>query len=211
MQIKVCGITRLDQLEQLDAMGVQMAGLIFYPKSPRYVMNFELNNEAVQDLELKLKKVGVFVNASEEEIFKPIKDFDLDLVQLHGNESPEFCAEISAWIPVIKAFRLSEGVDLEAYQHSVDYFLFDSGSSSAKEFGGTGHPFDWSLLNEQPVKKPFFLSGGIGPDDAKAIQNLTAELPNNKLWAVDLNSRFEIEPGLKDLKKVQQFINDLKS
>ncbi|MFM6976141.1 MAG: phosphoribosylanthranilate isomerase [Sphingobacteriaceae bacterium] len=211
MKLKVCGITDLQQLIKLDDLNVDMAGFIFYPKSPRYVLDGRLRSDELLNLDLKIKKVGVFVNAGEDEIFKQIKDFDLDIIQLHGQESPEFCAAISSWIPVIKAFRLTEENELENYQEVADYFLFDSGTASKQEFGGTGHQFDWELLKKEPIKKPFFLSGGLGPDDTAGIKKLSKEIPKNKLWAVDINSRFETAPGIKDLKRIEQFINDLKS
>ncbi|MEY3677910.1 MAG: hypothetical protein RI924_51 [Bacteroidota bacterium] len=210
MQVKVCGLTELAQVQELDAIGVQMAGFIFHRGSPRCVLSGKLSAQDLKSAPLGLKKVGVFVNSTEDEILTQIDAFGLNLVQLHGEESPEFCARLNGQIPVIKAIAPKPGCNLsdltEEFQEHVDYFLFDN--QSATQQGGTGEKFDWSLMELLALKKPFLLSGGIAPQDADTLKHWRLPI---KPWAVDLNSRFETHPGRKNIIQIEQFINDLKS
>lgn len=222
MQVKVCGMTRIDQLHQLDEMGVQFGGMIFYEKSPRYVLNNGLKAEEVKKAKLKLAKVGVFVNAAYEEIMKAIDDFGLDMVQLHGHETPYQCDKISSYIHLIKAFRFAENDNvpwtIKDYYADADMFLFDTGVPAPKEnrdnpqlYGGTGRKFNWNRLKGLDIGKSFFLSGGIEPADAEIVKAFMKEPVARDLFAVDINSRFEVYPGIKDMQQVKTFIDELNS
>jgi phosphoribosylanthranilate isomerase len=213
MKIKVCGNIDILQLKEMDdtmATGykIDYVGLIFYAQSSRYVLK-SLTGMEVQDAKLSMEKVGVFVNASEEEIMRQVEDFGLDIVQLHGDETPSFCQHISDKIKVIKAFRISDhdtNIDwlVKEYDEVCDYYLFDKGAPGL--YGGTGEKFNWNLLDKAKIGKPFFLSGGI---DIKDVNDLR-ELKHSFFYGVDINSKFETSPGLKDLDKVNKFVNELK-
>lgn len=220
MKIKVCGMTSIEQMQQLGEMEVEFAGLIFYPKSPRYVFRHGLTGAGIKKAKLKPYKVGVFVNASKEEIIKQVNDFGLDMVQLHGHETPYECSKISGFVHVIKAFRFGDNDHvswmIKDFYNSADMFLFDTGITSSKsgeeiQYGGTGRKFDWSRLKDLDIGKPFFLSGGIEPTDAQLVKEFMKEPVARNLFVVDINSRFELSPGVKDMKKVKQFIDELKS
>lgn len=209
MKIKVCGNKDLSQLKQLSDLGVDYAGLIFYEQSPRYVLN-NMNGKEVKDLNLAIEMAGVFVNASEQEIMKQTEDFGLDIVQLHGDETASFCNRISDHVKVIKVFRIADfdsNVDwlVKEYDEVCDYYLFDKGSAGL--YGGTGQKFNWNLLEKSNIGKPFFLSGGIGIDDIEALQKFRHPF----FYGVDVNSKFEIAPGIKDMELVKEFVNQLKS
>ena len=203
MNIKVCGITQLKQLQQLDGLDIPFAGIIFYKKSPRYAGN-KISKEELQSSDFDLKKVGIFVNQEYEEIMEVAEGYDLDVVQLHGDESPHLCEKISEHKEVIKAFRINtsneQNVDrmIKEYDEVCDYYLFDTAGPS---FGGNGTSFDWKVLGESKIEKPFFLSGGIGLEDASRIK----AFKHLDFYGVDINSKFEKEPGVKDMAKVLQF------
>ena len=209
LRLKVCGMTQIEQLRALDEIGVEFAGMIFYHKSPRFVLK-TLNGEDVKKSKLKVYKVGVFVNASYEEIMTHVDHFGLDLVQLHGDESPRFCEQISSYIQTIKAFRLGEDDNIpwkiKDYSDCCDMYLFDT---MGVGYGGTGKKFNWSTLSGLNIKKPFFLSGGIEPDDVKAIQQIVQDPVAKDLFALDINSKFEISPGVKDMVMVREFYKEL--
>ena len=208
MKLKVCGITKLDQLKQLDEIGVDYAGLIFYKRSVRYVMD-KLEGKEVTNLSLALRKVGVFVNASEEFIMTQVEQYGLDLVQLHGDETPAFCKQISGNVPVIKAFRITEkneqNIDwmIKPYEEFCDFYLFDTNRKGA--YGGTGEKFDWNLLLDNKINKPFFLSGGIGLADVEKLKGFTHPF----FYAVDVNSRVELADGIKDIKAIEELAHEL--
>lgn len=210
MNIKVCGITEVKQINQLDGLGIDFAGMIFYKDSPRYVVD-RLPGKDVKDLDPELKKVGVFVNHSFDEIMGFVEDYGLDVVQLHGNESPELCEALSDETEVIKVFRIGEGTKpdidsmIEDYDPVVDYYLFDTGGPK-ETLGGTGRQFDWEILRAAKIEKPFFLSGGIGPDDGAKIK----AFKHPDFYAVDLNSQFEKSPGVKDMGLILKFIQSLR-
>jgi phosphoribosylanthranilate isomerase len=208
-RIKVCGMTRLDQMHQLGDMGVQFAGMIFYHKSPRFVMR-HLKGYEVKKAKLKVFKIGVFVNASYDEVMNHIDNFGLDMVQLHGDETPYYCSKLSDYISVIKAFRITDDCDVEwkirNYYEDTDMYMFDTEGSG---YGGTGKKFNWSKLKGVNINKPFFLSGGIEPVDAGSIKEFMQEPVAKDLFAIDINSKFEVSPGVKDMKKVKEFVNDL--
>jgi len=209
-RIKVCGMTSTQQAQQLDEMGVEFAGFIFYPKSPRYVFKNMPANE-IKRIKGKINKVGVFVNASAEEVLKTVDECGLYLVQLHGDESPRECEKIANYVSVIKVFRMSEDDNIEwkirEYYDAVDMFMFDTEGAG---YGGTGKKFNWESLKEQNIRKPFFLSGGITPDDAEKLKAFQKEAVAKDLFAIDINSKFEVMPGVKDLNKVKIFVEQLK-
>lgn len=210
MNIKVCGITQLKQLQQLEAMNIDFAGLIFYRESSRYIGD-KLNKKEIKSADFDLKKVGVFVNPEMIEVLDAIDDYGLDVVQLHGDESPEICENLSDEVEVIKAFRIRPGDDIninrlvEPYDAVCDYYLFDTGGLK-ESFGGTGQQFDWNMLSKAKIEKPFFLSGGIGPEDVLRLK----AFKHPDIFGVDINSRFEKEPGMKDMAMVLQFKVGLK-
>lgn len=205
-RIKVCGMTSMQQVQELAALGADYAGFIFYEKSPRFVAG------KIPVDELKaftgIQKAGVFVNESAERILQIVADYGLNAVQLHGDETPEFAKELSAETTVIRAFRVRGDENLtellSPYEDSVDYFLFDT---KAQEYGGTGKKFDWSVLERASINKPYFLSGGIGVDDAEQVKTF---INNNNVFSLDVNSRFEIEPGVKDMEQVRRFMQDIR-
>ncbi|WP_343563539.1 phosphoribosylanthranilate isomerase [Sphingobacterium sp.] len=205
VKIKVCGMKHPDNIAAVTALDVQYIGFIFYEKSKRFVG--DTGREYIKGVK-GVAKVGVFVNASLTEICHKIDEFNLNAVQLHGDESPQFCEELKQHtaVTVIKAFGIDQDFDwsvLDAYVGAVDFFLFDTKSSS---YGGTGMRFDWSLLQQYKLEYPYFLSGGL---DADSVQDaLQANDP--RLYALDLNSKFEVEPGLKDIDLLARSINSIK-
>lgn len=198
-----------DNMAELVELPVDMMGMIFYSGSPRYVNKLSTKEiETVSQITTRatVDRVGVFVNEDMETIKRMIDEYLLDMVQLHGNESFEFCKELNKIIPVIKAFSIAEASDFEQtkdYQGLWGYFLFDT---KTPQYGGSGQKFDWTVLDSYKGTTPFLLSGGITEDDAEAVK----AIKHSKFYGVDLNSRFEIEPGLKDIKRIQKFIKALK-
>ncbi len=209
MNTKVCGITQLKQLQQLDGLDIDFAGLIFYKDSPRYVGD-KIAAADLKNSDFDLKKVGVFVNADYDEIMQVVEDYGLDVVQLHGDESPDLCEELSEEVEVIKAFKVKDSkVSIDEmvadYDEVCDYYLFDTASSELE--GGTGKQFDWKVLSKAKIEKPFFLSGGIGVDDIAKVK----AFKHPDYYAVDINSKVEKEPGVKDMGLVLQFRQGLKT
>jgi len=213
MNIKVCGITQLKQLQQLEGLDIAFAGFIFDKDSPRYAEG-KLDKKEVKKADYDLKKVGVFVNPSYSDILDAIEEYGLDVVQLHGEETPEFCSDLNEDIEVIKAFRIDEttgSIDelVAPYDGACDYYLFDTAPSQTspevggapKLKGGTGKQFDWSIIAKSKIEKPFFLSGGIGVADIAKIK----AFKHPDFYGVDINSKVEKEPGEKDMALVLQF------
>lgn len=211
MRIKVCGMTSTEQVLQLDDMGVEFAGFIFYPKSPRYVHKFMPQAEIKKIKGKHINKVGVFVNAPVEEVLQTVDDCGLYLVQLHGDETPKYCEKIANYVGVVKAFRLREEDNVlwkvKDYMDIADMFLFDTEGAG---YGGTGKQFDWNILRGLNIGKPFFLSGGIGPDDVGKLKEFSGEPVSKDLFSADVNSKFEIAPGIKDMDKLRAFVQSIK-
>jgi phosphoribosylanthranilate isomerase len=211
MRIKVCGMTNTEQVMQLDALGVEFAGFIFYPKSPRYVFRHMPRPEIKKIKGQHINKVGVFVNAPVEELLQAVDNCGLHLVQLHGDETPKYCEKVADYVGVIKAFRLREDDQvlwkIKDYQEIADMFLFDTDGTG---YGGTGKKFNWSMLKGININKPFFLSGGIGPDDVEELTGFAKDPVAKDLFSIDVNSKFETIPGLKDMQAVEKFIKAIK-
>ncbi len=212
MRIKVCGMTRPEQVMQLDEIGVEFAGFIFYPKSPRYVFS-HMSKEQLKKLKGQhINKVGVFVNTPAEEVLQLVDECGLYLVQLHGDESPRYCEKISNYVTVVKAFRMREGENIlwraKDYQDVCDMFLFDTEGAG---YGGTGKKFNWNILKGENVRKPFFLSGGIQPEDVDLLKEFEKESVAKDLFAIDINSKFEVAAGLKNMDAVRTFVNSIKA
>lgn len=209
MRVKVCGMTQPDQVEALAAMGVTFAGFIFYPKSPRYVFK-HMTTTQIRKFN-NINKVGVFVNAPIEEVLHLVDECRLHMVQLHGDEPPKYCEKIADYVSVVKAFRLSDNDSVEwmirPYMDVCDMFMFDTMGAG---YGGTGKKFDWSMLKSSTIGKPFFLSGGIEPGDEEELMAFSQEPVAKALFAIDINSKFELSPGLKDMDKVKTFVDKVK-
>ena len=191
-----------DNIAALSALQPDYMGFIFWAPSSRYV------SETTPVLDKSIKKTGVFVDASVDYIQSSISTHQLQAVQLHGEETPSYCQLVQGFgVEVIKAFSVKDVFDfsmLEAYENSCDFFLFDTKGALP---GGNGYTFDWSLLKEYPSQKPFFLSGGIGLENTQEIKELlNTDLP---LYAIDVNSKFEVAPGLKKIEELTQFKNEL--
>ena len=206
MNIKVCGITQLKQMQQLEGLNIDFAGLIFYKDSPRY-MGDSIDRSSLKNSDFDLKKVGVFVDPEMIEVLDAIDEYGLDVVQLHGSESTEMCDDLSGEVEVIKAFSVNNKSNIDEmiteYDAVCDYYLFDT---VGKEPGGNGEKFDWKILTKAKIEKPFFISGGISVEDIAALK----KFKHPDLFGVDINSRFEKEPGVKDMALVLQFKQGLK-
>src|SRR5436190_21112621 len=210
VRVKVCGVTMPAQLEAFDEMGVDLAGFIFYPKSPRFMVN-KIPAEYLRKFKGKIAKVGVFVNMHYEELMRTVEEYRLDMVQLHGDEIPRYCEQVANNITVIKAFRLSDNDPIEwmakPYEEACDMYMFDT---LGARYGGTGKKFDWGVLKNSTIGKLFFLSGGIEPGDEDRLKVFVKEEIAKKIFAVDINSIFETSSGVKDLSKVKEFVEKLK-
>lgn len=196
--IKVCGMRDSQNISALAKLGIDWMGMIFWPGSKRHV------STPPDNLPQGLKKVGVFVDASLEDIRQHVEEYQLDIIQLHGHETPEFLKALKS-LTLMKAFNIASADDLkqtEAYDGIADFFLFDT---KGKVVGGNGEKFDWTVLSSYHGSTPFLLSGGIGPEDANSIKSFH----HPKCIGIDLNSRFEIAPGLKDINKLATFIKQL--
>ena len=222
MVIKVCGMRDARNIREVSQLGVDMIGMIFYPKSPRYVEMQSshagiIPDYAKEDINIKSSKsparVGVFVDDMVQNIVTRVVNYHLDYVQLHGNEPREMCEnlrltldpDIRPGIKIIKAISVSDASDIQKYKEyvgAVDLFLFDT---KCKTVGGSGQQFDWQVLEQYDGEVPFLLSGGIGPEDASRLH----AFHHPKCIGIDLNSRFEIEPGVKDVEKLKGFLNEI--
>lgn len=203
IKLKVCGMKYPGNVRDVARLAPDYIGFIFYERSRRFVGDeFEMPK-----IPLTVKKIGVFVNAEAGNVLRKVKMHKLDLVQLHGLETADYCEKVSKSVKIIKSFGIDEEFDfsvLKKYDEFCDYYLFDAKS---KEFGGTGTQFDWKILKKYKGKKPFFISGGIGPEDVEKIKQLKSQIPT--LYGADVNSKFENEIALKDINKIEQFKDEL--
>lgn len=199
MRLKICGMKVPDNIAEVIALRPDYLGFIFYPGSKRFIA--DLDPAVVRSIPAEIKTTGVFVNETLEKVKQAIADYELNAVQLHGNEESEYCAQLFGTVTVIKAFGINEDFDfsvLEAYADVVDFFLFDTQTAA---HGGSGKMFNWQLLENYKLQKPYFLSGGIGLDSVPELLRVNDE----RLYAVDVNSRFEISAGLKDINLLTEF------
>ena len=205
-QLKVCGLTKMDQIQELISLNTNFLGFIFYDRSPRFVLN-QLSLEEISEINHQ-GKVGVFVNESIEKIAEITEKAKLNFIQLHGDEDENFIKDlrknVKKEVKLIKVFRVGETFNFQfsIFNSLVDYFLFDTDS---KAFGGTGKTFDWQILNEIEIPIPYYLSGGISLENIHQLSTI-----NQQPLALDINSKFEIEPGSKDLEKIKTFKSLLK-
>lgn len=200
MKLKICGIKFLYNMQKVATLKPDYLGFIFYKKSRRY-MEDTLAPKDLSSLPKKIKKVGVFVDADTDYILQMAKAYQLHVLQLHGHESPEQCKQLKEkGYQIIKVFSIGQEdfdfTQLDPYKAHVHYFLFDT---KGKQPGGNGETFDWSKLRQYDNEIPFFLSGGVSLDHIEQLKTLDYF----NLHAVDVNSQFEIEPGLKDIDKLQ--------
>ena len=225
IKLKVCGLTKLNQIKELIELKVDFLGFIFYEKSPRYVLN-HLNLEQISEINHQ-GKVGVFVNEAIEKIIEISEKAKLNFVQLHGDENGDFTSklrqQLNPRIGIIKVVRINsvilnetkcseESLRFLVPRNYIDYILFDTDS---KAYGGTGKTFDWNILNKIEIPLPYFLSGGISLENVEELKNFVKvnQQENKTLtklsspFAIDINSKFEIEAGNKDLEKIKTFIN----
>jgi len=204
MKIKVCGMRQQGNIEELVALKPNFIGFIFYEKSPRFVGE-ELSEEYIKSIPNSIKKVGVFVNANPGYILDMVKKYDLQYAQLHGNEMPDICRSLrQKGVNIIKAFSIDDKFNfamLNNYKSFCDLFLFDTKGDMP---GGNGVPFDWKLLKKYDNEKPFFISGGIGLHNIEDIIALSKTL---HVYGIDVNSLFEIEPGVKDIGKLEELFS----
>jgi phosphoribosylanthranilate isomerase len=199
MKVKICGMKYPDNILEVSSLLPDYMGFIFWEKSSRYF------DGTIPALPGSIKKVGVFVNETLPIIIQKVLKHDLQVVQLHGKESVDFCQELRSQLPkgieIIKVFSIQDEFDfsvLKPFEEFCDYFLFDT---KGKLPGGNGTTFDWTVLKKYPSTKPFFLSGGIGLEELEAVQEITKT--NLPVYAIDVNSKFEIEPGLKKINDVR--------
>ncbi|SEG55184.1 phosphoribosylanthranilate isomerase [Halpernia humi] len=222
LKIKVCGLTKLNQIEELNSLEIDFLGFIFFEKSTRYVLNF-LNLEEIKSIKSD-SKVGVFVNETLEKIIEISEKADLNFIQLHGDENQDFILKLkeklNPKIEIIKVIRIGNQSKEELQKTIngqptiINYLLFDTDS---KAFGGTGKTFDWQILNDLKIEKPYFLSGGISNENVEELKNFVkvnlienqtlTKLKRQNPFALDINSKFEISPGFKDLQKIRIFKN----
>ena len=233
MYIKVCGMREPENIRAVSALGIDMIGFVFWPDSPRFVRMISsqagiipdysverLNKgrgkvEALADEVVLPKRVGVFVDDMPQSIVTRVFNYDLDYVQLHGEESRVMIEnlrrtlepDIKSGVKIIKALSIGSPEDVSRYKEYegvVDLFIFDT---KCKTLGGSGEQFDWDVLKLYDGQTPFLLSGGIGPDDVERVKSFS----HPQFAGVDLNSRFEIEPGLKDVETLRQFIQAIRN
>lgn len=207
MKLKVCGMKYQDNITQVAALQPDYLGFIFYKKSSRFF------NGIIPELPKAIKKVGVFVDASLEFILDKIETHQLDIVQLHGQEPPEFCNELrhaeldsaSHPVEIIKVFSIKDHFDfsvLQPFENICNYFLFDTKGELP---GGNGYTFNWEILKHYPSTKPYFLSGGIELNEVKSIKSFLNQPESKYCYAIDINSKFEIKPGLKNIEELKEF------
>lgn len=210
VKLKICGMKFPENIQEIANLQPDFLGFIFYENSTR-----NYTDDTIVSLPSSIKKVGVFVNEKQETILKTIQKYDLNMIQLHGNESESYCLELINQLNhnqlntnIIKAFSVDDFFSFEwLHQYQmVDYFLFDT---KGKLPGGNGTKFNWQILDKYHLDKPYFLSGGIGLDDSENIKEFLKSPASKRCYALDVNSQFEMEPGLKNKEKIQQFKTQL--
>jgi phosphoribosylanthranilate isomerase len=207
IKVKVCGMYDPVNVKQIAEAKPDFMGFIFYPGSPRYI-GIKPEMTLFHNVPPGIKRAGIFLNEDNHKILDLSIRTGLDMIQLHGNESPVSCFQLrSSGLTIIKAFNIGNDFSFESlmqYAPGCDYFLFDTKSEMS---GGSGRKFNWGKLEEYSMDKPFFLSGGIGPEDAGVLKSIL----NRGFFAVDINSRFETSPGIKDVGLIKTFIKEIKN
>lgn len=202
VKVKICGITNLEDALAAQNLGASALGFVFYPKSPRYILP-ESAQRIISQLNKKIKKIGIFVNADSASVKKIARFCGLDMLQFHGGETPDFCRKVKSY-KIIKAFRIKNKDSLKDIEkYPVDYYLFDTFKKDS--FGGTGTHFNWDILKGLKLSKPFFFSGGL--NSKNIVSAVKVARPD---W-VDVSSGVEAKPGVKDKKLLQDFIHKVKS
>ena len=203
LRIKVCGMRDPENIRDVLKLEIDFMGFIFYRSSPR---NAKIIPDGIDFG--NTKKVGVFVNSTVGEIIKTTMSFGLDYIQLHGEETPEFCREVkNTGKKIIKVFSVGDDFDFsvcEEYMDVAEYFLFDT---KGELKGGNGELFDWNKLEEYYLAKPFLLSGGISPEHKESVKKFS----HPQFAGIDINSGFETEPGIKNYKSIKKFLNELRN
>ena len=205
MKIKVCGLKYPENIKAVTALSPDYVGFIFYSKSPRFVD--EVPVPALADIPAGINKVAVFVNETAENVRYIIDKYNFDFIQLHGDESPAFCKALKEDAIVIKAFGISKGFDfaqLSKYKNKADMFLFDTKTDT---HGGSGQTFDWDMLDNYELDIPFFISGGLSHENIEQAAAIT----HPAFYGLDLNSKFELSPGVKDIDKLRIAFNSIKT
>ena len=204
MKLKICGMKYQENILDVAALSPDYMGFIFYENSPRSIDTY------IPDIPKSIKKVGVFVNESLENVKKKAAQYNLNTVQLHGHEAPEFCRKLkNEGLEIIKVFSIRNEFDfsrLSAYEPFIDFFLFDTKGQNP---GGNGFCFDWNVLRDYDANKPYFLSGGIGVEQLESLKKFKNSTAAKQCYAIDINSKFELKPGLKDDIKLKNFIQQL--
>jgi phosphoribosylanthranilate isomerase len=205
MKIKVCGMKNPENIKAVAQLQPDYMGFICYNLSPRYMA--ALPTDVLEMLPPSICKTGVFVNEEIDTIKSLINKFGFTAVQLHGSESPAFCDSLRGKVTVLKAFGVDDSFDfnrLQPYAGHVDYLMFDT---KTVNHGGSGQAFNWDVIQQYTLDIPFFICGGLGPDNLKKVK----QIKHPALYGVDLNSRFETEPGMKDIKQLQQAFNTIRT
>ena len=204
MKLKVCGMKYQENMQAVGRLQPDYMGFIFYDKSPRFF------DTEIPKLTETITRTGVFVDADLDEVFQMIEKHDLKAIQLHGIESAEYCNTLkTSHIEIIKVFSIRNEFNfdvLQPYEGIVDYFLFDTKGELP---GGNGYTFDWNVLKDYPSTTSYFLSGGIGFDEVEKLKEFQEDPASKYCYAIDVNSKFEIEPGLKNINELEKFKHDL--
>lgn len=202
MKLKICGMKYTNNITDVASLNPHYLGFIFYEKSTRFFEN------SIPEISEHIKKTGVFVNATLAFITQQVQTYGLKAVQLHGNETPEFCKSLrTLQVEIIKVFSIKDDFNfsvLQSFETVCDYYLFDT---KGKLPGGNGYTFNWNTLTKYPSTKPYFLSGGIGVNEIKQLEDFLKTEASTYCYAIDVNSKFEIEPGLKNIQSLQEFTN----
>lgn len=212
LKLKVCGMKYQNNIEQVTALQPEYLGFIFFEKSKRHFTSVNIT-----DIPKSIKKTGVFVNADLKTIINTTKNYNLQAVQLHGEESPEYCLELkhryeaitNVNLEIIKVFSIKNEFNFEVlkpYETACDYYLFDTKGQLP---GGNGFTFNWNVLTNYPSTKPYFLSGGIGVEEIEKVLSFLRKPISKYCYAIDVNSKFEIEPGLKNITLLSEFKKSL--
>ncbi|WP_115461703.1 phosphoribosylanthranilate isomerase [Winogradskyella aurantiaca] len=202
MKLKVCGMKYEDNMKAVAALQPDFMGFIFFDRSSRF---FE---SQIPQLPESIKKVGVFVDAPVHEVKRLIKTHSLDMIQLHGKESPEYCNELYD-VEIIKVFSIKDAFDFNTlipYETVCDFYLFDTKGQLP---GGNGYSFNWNVLEDYPSTKPYFLSGGIGLNEIENVKEFLKKPYSKYCYAIDVNSKFELKPGLKNTDELEKFRYEL--